>query len=386
MQAASDELVESWYATERMSIQQGNTLSSVTKLQRSLTKSKILKGALVLDQNSRILINFGETEPKKWSQDLSMTLTSEKVGFFHYSYAFSSQNLNFFIFTGAPSLGLLLVVLLIYTLMLTGGLAYFVRKASMKEEALRNEFEMNQIRLQLDFHQKIVDLSKRVAHDIRSPLSALNIIVQGNRGLSEEDKNLLKLASQNINKIAEDLLDKARNPRDLSSDLNKNVAEPRAIQSNFLESHSAQQISDICKNTIALKRVEISDKLPIRISFYDNSNPSLNATVDLHQLQRIISNLLNNSIEAIVNEGFISVTLEEHEQHLKIEIRDSGKGISEEMIKRVYEGQASEGKEKGNGIGLNSAIQNLRHWGGDLLIASTPSGSTITIILKRSNT
>lgn len=94
---------------------------------------------------------------------------------------------------------------------------------------------------------------------------------------------------------------------------------------------------------------------------------------------RIISNLFNNSYEALTDKRLISVRLSVLDNKLKLEIEDTGKGIPENRIQDVLGGMSM--KHSGLGFGLSGAIKLLKNWSGSLELASKLSkGTSITLL------
>ncbi len=229
----------------------------------------------------------------------------------------------------------------------------------------------------------IFEVAKKVSHDIRSPLSALNIISSRISNTLPEEGDLLKMASQQIFKIAEDLLDANRqSSKKESAPSDDSQKSEREEKTEDLPVMSAIELAAICREVVALKEVEYKDTSKARLSFYDSISTQRKAKVDSHQLKRILSNLLNNAIESISDRGFVTLNIEENSSYFIFELRDSGKGMSRDLIEKAYRQPVTEGKERGNGLGLHNSIKTIQSWGGKVDIASTPNiGTTITIQL-----
>lgn len=374
---ASREVVENWYANELTNIQQGNVLSSVTKLQRTLDRSALVKGVRVIDNRGRELVRFGKAFEVLLKENLSSELSEQELGVFAKAYAFRSGDLDIFIFTESRGLLALVVILGLYLVFMTLGFAMFVRANAVKEQKIRSEMSMQQLRLENEFNEKIANISRSVAHDIRSPLSVLNIIGDKMKTDFPEEGQLLGEVSKRIIQIADGLLDASRKSVPKESDT------PTVVKGEPIVTVSAQNIQRICEQAVAEKKLELGASL-IRIQFYNEVSRDFNVFCDGLALSRIVSNLLNNSIEAIKEKGFISLTLSEGEEGLLVEVRDSGPGMSEELIAKIFNGPVSEGKARGNGLGLWSAIEQVRGWQGRFQIRSS-SGTTISISLKRTD-
>ena len=82
---------------------------------------------------------------------------------------------------------------------------------------------------------------------------------------------------------------------------------------------------------------------------------------DRHHMERILNNLLTNAIKYTPAEGAITVTLEAHEQQLKLQVQDSGYGIPVEELPHVFERfrRVSAHQKLAAGTGLGLAITKV---------------------------
>ncbi len=101
----------------------------------------------------------------------------------------------------------------------------------------------------------------------------------------------------------------------------------------------------------------------------------------LHSLSRVIRGLLRNGIEASENGKTIFLSCYENATYLFFEIRDQGKGMDEETLKRAIDPFFTTKPPGHNlGLGLYLAQSLASQFGGDLQIASSPlQGTAITI-------
>lgn len=98
--------------------------------------------------------------------------------------------------------------------------------------------------------------------------------------------------------------------------------------------------------------------------------------------KRVISNLLNNSIEALSDHGKIILNLERRGANLVISIEDTGKGIPKEVLPTLSQRGVSFAKEHGSGIGLYQAKKAVHSWNGTFEISSElGSGTKVEILL-----
>jgi len=112
---------------------------------------------------------------------------------------------------------------------------------------------------------------------------------------------------------------------------------------------------------------------------FDRPVKAVTAEVNPKELSRIISNLLNNSAEAI-REGTeaqashkskkIEINLKQEENKVVLSVKDNGKGIPPEILSKIGRKGFSHDKEGGNGLGLYHAKAAIEKWGGKLEIWS----------------
>lgn len=222
-------------------------------------------------------------------------------------------------------------------------------------------------------------LAAQVSHDIRSPLAALNLIYGNLDEVSEEKRLLIRRAVQRINDIANDLLSRGKKATDIEQN-------PFSLQS------SNCILSVEIDSMVSEKRIEYREKLNLDISFL---NPEVTygifSNINPAELKRVISNLINNAVEAIgENPGTIGISMSADANYTWINIQDNGPGIPEHIISNLGELGTSFGKEdsnSGNGLGIYHAKKTIEKFGGKLFITSDRSqGTTVSIKLNRSKT
>lgn len=185
-------------------------------------------------------------------------------------------------------------------------------------------------------------LSRQVAHDIRSPLSALRIF-SAKMDSSSEFTKLVKTAVGRIEGIAQELL-------------------------NFdVQKHSRDRFSvtpDFFVKVIQLKVTELQCQIDSDISIGDPFEIALSET----SLARALSNVINNSIEAAANHLQFTALIDGSK--LIVTIKDNGQGIPVDVISKLGPNIVSTGKQNGHGLGLSYLFQEIRCAGGDVEITS----------------
>ncbi len=105
-------------------------------------------------------------------------------------------------------------------------------------------------------------------------------------------------------------------------------------------------------------------------------------------MEHIWINLLGNAIKFTPRGGLISVSYDDNEEGITVHITDSGKGMSEETISRIFDKYYQEDSDeitKGNGIGLSIVKRIVELYGGEVIVKSVyGEGSTFSVCLPPS--
>jgi signal transduction histidine kinase len=221
-------------------------------------------------------------------------------------------------------------------------------------------------------------MAKQVAHDIRSPLFAINAALSGENGLHPKRRDLLLQASRRINGIAEELLIHSRSEKSTSSARTIEPQSPLKPNVSCYEFKVGPSIKQIAS--------EMTQAYPeISITFDDPDNDST-VTGCPKEFERILANLLQNSVDAIKETEFpqIKIAIRNYSAKTQIMILDNGVGIPPEVITRVGEEGFSFGKTHGNGLGLSFAKRKMQDWGGELKISSNKGiGTLVTLNFEK---
>lgn len=123
------------------------------------------------------------------------------------------------------------------------------------------------------------------------------------------------------------------------------------------------------------------------INYSTDIAPELSAVFDFKWTLEAVSNIVDNAIKYTPPGGFVAVSAKEYEMFVRIDIKDSGIGISEEdtakIFARFYRSPAVY-QEKGVGIGLYLARQIIEKEGGYIKVTSrVGEGSTFSVFLPR---
>jgi two-component system sensor histidine kinase HydH len=236
-------------------------------------------------------------------------------------------------------------------------LAWFFYRFSRRIDMLRCES------MEKEHLAMLGEMAAVVAHEIRSPLSAIKGFSQylaekerGNPACEEEGYRVIINETIRLELLTDDLLGYAR------------VDKVQPVQFSLLE------LVDEVWSLITPDNSRIT--ITKEISAEDDLIYS-----DREKLRRILMNVLQNSIDAIDNKGIIGIKAIDCRGKMTLSIRDSGKGMDENTIKQAFKPFFTT-KVKGTGLGLAIVEKNVTSLSGKVKIASKMGmGTTITIVM-----
>lgn len=241
--------------------------------------------------------------------------------------------------------------------------AYSERLEEMVEERTK---ELKEAQEQLVHQERMAtlgQLSRGVAHELRTPLGAINNAAYFLNMVLENPDDDIKEALSILNKevatserIIRSLLDFAR-PR---------IAVQRQVD-----------IQDLMESV--LLQLTIPDEITV-VKEYDENLPL--AWVDPEQIQQAIKNLIKNAIQAMPEGGRLTLLTEPtRNNNIDISISDTGVGIDEKNLESIFEPLYTT-RAKGIGLGLALTKLNIESNVGSIIVDSKLGfGSRFTVTL-----
>lgn len=216
-------------------------------------------------------------------------------------------------------------------------------------------------------------LLKRLAHEIRNPLSSLDVQFQ----LLEED--LVALAPQMRPPLVSRLGVIRGELQRLDSIVERflKLASPSALELEPVP------IDKIVTHVCDLLRPEASNrKVEILVSVAPDLPP---VTADPVRLSQALLNVIINGVQAISGGGQVQVSAAAAGENLSLRVQDTGPGIPTAELGEIFDPYFTT-KPEGNGLGLWIAQQIAVAHGGNLHAENAPAGGAVfvlTLPLKR---
>jgi len=242
-------------------------------------------------------------------------------------------------------------------------------QASHKELELANE-ELRDAQEQLIRSEKLAaigQLAGGVGHELRNPLGAIKNAVYYIRGkmakneLGQKEPQVMEFLDimddeiNTSNKIINDLLRFSR--------VGKPTVSPAKIE---------KVIEDALSYTLIPENIKLNKELDADLSAVE---------IDTDQVRQVLVNMIINAVQAMPEGGKLAISARERDKSPEVEISDSGCGIPEEIIDKIFDPLFT---TRAKGIGLGLAVCKTiieRHKGNIEVKSKVGKGTTFTIKL-----
>ena len=228
--------------------------------------------------------------------------------------------------------------------------------SSRIEAGLRAQISMDQTRRELELGRLVT----QVAHDIRSPVSALQMAVAGSQ-IESDRQQVIKGAIARIQAITNKMLESMR---------------PTYGQKTNASTNQTSRVDRLVDEIVAEKKFQYSSRPEISIEVDTRGGDEAVIRLDRETLGRILSNLINNSIEAIEGAGQVQVVLRKYTTETSLTVIDTGRGIPENVLPTIGQ-RGTTSKKNGNGLGIFFAKETVESVGGRLRIQSKLGRGTL---------
>lgn len=205
------------------------------------------------------------------------------------------------------------------------------------------------------------EMAAGIAHEIRNPLTSIHLYAGmlskdlADRPESQSIADQIAQAVRSLNAVVNDVLSFAR----------ELVVRPQ-------ECHFQEMIDQALRD---MKPMLAHGDVSVRVTCPDE----LVGRFDSNLLQRVVCNLVRNAVEAMVDGGELTLSIQQHGAFVQIIVRDTGPGIEPECIDRIFNPFFTT-RHTGTGLGLAIVHRIIDAHGGAISVHND-GGAVFTIDL-----
>ena len=213
------------------------------------------------------------------------------------------------------------------------------------------------------------------SHELRTPIAVIrgeaDVSLDQDRSPAEYKESLaiIQDEARRLTRLIDDLLNLAR-------------ADAGRVNLRVEEFYLNDVLAECCRNMqgkASVKKIQLECRLPEDVAYYG----------DQELIRRLALNLLENAIRYTPEGGRVLVKLEDRAGELRIQVEDTGIGISPEsaphVFERFYRGDQARSRQNGGfGLGLSIVKWIAESHRGSVELSSQPGlGTTFTVLLHR---
>ena len=209
------------------------------------------------------------------------------------------------------------------------------------------------------------EMAKQVAHEIKNPLTPMRLQVQHVQRIAHSSPDDLP---DKMERLADTLIQQIDSLSRIATEFSNFAKMPKPTL-------APTDVDVICQDILSLYA---QDQAYIQCKSGEGEKIVL---ADAEQLGRVLTNLVQNAIQAIPDDREPQIEIETRlgDQEVFVLVRDNGSGISETEQEKIFEPNFTT-KSSGMGLGLAIVKGIVNGFNGDIDFVSTPeSGTTFTV-------
>jgi PAS domain S-box-containing protein len=222
---------------------------------------------------------------------------------------------------------------------------------------------LHDITLEKEIERMKEDFIHSITHDLRSPMTSIRgfveVLLDGSAGeINEEQRDFLKIidaSSQKLLGMINNILDVAK----------LETGKMKLTLGDFDSKETVERVVRI------MEPQAVKSGVKLYIQGFD-SLPKIKADSDL--MERVIMNLVSNAIKFTPSEGRVDIIGEDLPDRIQITVADTGRGIPEDYLDRIFDkfqqvGMGN-GEKRGSGLGLTIAKYGIEAHLGKIWVES----------------
>jgi signal transduction histidine kinase len=209
------------------------------------------------------------------------------------------------------------------------------------------------------------EIARRLAHEIKNPLTPIRLAVQQVRSSYKGDDARFKKLVTEVDEIVEEEISSLRN-----------------LVEEFSEFARLPDIAPLPEDLTAFAQefCEQNPKFSENVTLHFQAGPALPILLDRRVVRRAILNLVKNAAEAIEEHSgkgdiFIATSLDKRGRAV-LRIEDTGPGIPDEMREKIFEPYYTS-KETGTGLGLAIVKRTVFEHNGEIELSNREGGGAV---------
>jgi len=219
------------------------------------------------------------------------------------------------------------------------------------------------------------DFVANASHELKTPITAI-------RGLAETILDDADMDSDTLHRFVSRMHAQSIRLSQLVVDL---MTISRLESSQYQQQNQPFDLCDVVNRSATnLKIVCLEKQLTLTLN---PANEALTINGDLQAISQLVDNLLDNAIKYTPAGGSVTINIDKHDQKARLQVSDTGIGISAKHQKRIFErfyrvDKARSRELGGTGLGL-SIVKNIaeQHGGSITLKSQSGIGTTFTVLL-----
>lgn len=271
---------------------------------------------------------------KGYSAPIPIVLSDENTLYLYYRESNILRNLRYY-----PMVQLFVIMIFIVV-------AYFAFHATQRAEQ----------------NQVWVGMSKETAHQLGTPISSLMAWIEILK-LQDVDENIIKEFENDTKRLEK-----------ITERFSKIGSKPELLLTN---------VTEVLLSTVNYLKTRSSGRVKFETNFSEENRVDVPLNAALFSW--VIENLCKNAIDAIDNQGTITLDMKEKGETVIIDVTDTGKGVPKSQQKTIFQPGFST-KKRGWGLGLSLAKRIIENYhSGKIFIkwSEIGKGTTFRIILNK---
>lgn len=230
----------------------------------------------------------------------------------------------------------------------------------MVEKLGESEQKLSQTQRELAWRQ----MARQVAHEIKNPLTPMKLSIQHLTRAWDDKSNKLQ---QLFPRVMQTLLVQIESLVRIANSFSEFARMPETVKTR------------VAVNAVLVEVVDLYAQHENAMWLIDVPEEPFYAFIDRDQLSRTFNNIIKNALQAIEENGIIHVSMKINYEMARIEIRDNGKGMSDEVKEKVFQPSFST-KTSGMGLGLAIVKRAIESSGGKIYFDTKEGAGTAFFI------